>query len=188
MDAVKKAFAAINVGSATDTPRVMIDFPVVHPGGGALNTYGNSPFARMPIVAMGTTVHLSAEVHNATDTSVRWQVGGSAGAFNSMGFRDAGGSVTDDGGWSPDTVYGFHSMTVPSNADSLEYAEGVVWVIDADADADTEFDAIDLGAVALSWGLDGWVNASHSMVQDGFVDSMDVAAIAEAFRNAYGGV
>ncbi len=188
VDAVKKAFAAINVGSATDTPRVLIDFPVVHPGGGSLNTYGNSPFARMPIVAMGTTVHLAAEVHNATDTSVTWQVGGSDGAFNSMGFRTAGGSVTDDGGWSPDTVWGFHSMTVTSNADPLQYAEGVCWVIDADADADTEFDAIDLGAVALSWGLDGWVNASHSMVEDGFVDSMDVTAIDEAFRNAYGGV
>ena len=187
VDAVKKAFAAINVGSATDTPRVLIDFPVVHPGGGALNTYGNSPFARMPIVAMGTTVHLSAEVHNTPDTRVKWQVGGSDGAFNSRGFRVAGGSVTADGGWSPDTVWGFHSMTVASHADPLEYAEGCVWVIDADADADTEFDAIDLGAVALSWGLDGWVNASHSMVQDGFVDSMDVMAIAEAFRNAYGG-
>ena len=186
--AVRNAFAAINVGSATDMPRVLIDFPVVHPGGTALNTYGSSPFARMPIVAMGTTVHLGAEVHNATDTSVQWQTGGSAGAFNSMGFRVAGGSVTDDGGWSPDTVWGFHSMTVTSNADPLEYAEGVCWVIDADADADTEFDAIDLGAVALSWGLDGWVNASHSMVGDGFVDSMDVTAIDEAFRNAYGGV
>ena len=188
VDAVRRAFAAINVGSATDTPRVLIDFPVVHPGGSALNTWGNSPFARMPIVAMGTTVHLGAEVHNASDTSVTWKIGGSDGAFNSRGFRVAGGSVTDDGGWSPDTVYGFHSMTVVSNADSLEYAEGVAWVIDADADADTEFDAIDLGAVALSWGLDGWVNASHSMVQDGFVDSIDVMAIAEAFRNAYGGV
>jgi hypothetical protein len=188
VEAVRKAFAAINVGSTTDTPRVLISFPVVHPGGGSLNTYGNSPFARMPIVAMGTTVHLDAEVHNTTDTSVKWQVGGSDGAFNSRGFRNAGGSVTDDGSWSPDTVWGFHSMTVTSHADPLQYAEGVVWVIDADADADTEFDAIDLGAVALSWGLDGWVNASHSMVQDGFVDSMDVTAIHEAFRNAYGGV
>jgi hypothetical protein len=187
VQAVKLAFAAINVGSATDTPRVLVDFPVVHPGGGPLNTYGNSMFTRMPIVAMGTTVHLSAEVHNTTDTSVTWHPGGSDGAFNSPGFRNAGGSVSDDGGWSPDTAAGFHAMTVTSNADPLEYAEGVVWVIDADADADTEFDAIDLGGVALSWGLDGWVNVSHSMVGDGFVDSMDVMAIVEAFRNAYGG-
>ena len=188
VDAVKKAFAAINVGSATDTPRVLIDFPVVHPGGGALNARGNSMFARMPIVAMGTTVHLGAEVHNTTDTGVTWQTGGGAGAFSNPGFRDAGGTVTADGSWSPDNVWGYHAMTVVSKADPLEYAEGCVWVIDADADADTEFDAMDLGAVALSWGLDGWVNASHSMVGDGFVDSMDVQAIGEAFRNAYGGV
>jgi Zn-dependent metalloprotease len=186
VEAVKKAFAAINVGSATDTPRVLIDFPVAHPRG-VLNTYGNSMFARMPIVAMGTTVHLSAEVHNTTDTAVTWQVGGSDGAFGNPGFRTRGGTVTADGDWSPDTVWGFHGMTVVSHADPLQYAEGCAWVIDADADADTEFDAIDLGAVALSWGLDGWVNASHSMVQDGWVDSMDVQAIAEAFRNAYGG-
>ena len=188
VEAVKKAFAAINVGSATDTPRVRIDFPAVHVAGTALNNSGNSVFTRMPIVAMGSTVHLSAEVHNAADTSVTWTTGGSDGAFNSRGFRNVGGSITPDGGWSPDTVWGFHSMTVTSNADPLQYAEGVAWVIDADADADTEFDAIDLGAVALSWGLDGWVNASHSMVGDGFVDSMDVTAIGEAFRNAYGGV
>jgi Zn-dependent metalloprotease len=187
VEAVKKAFAAINVGSATDTPRVLVEFPAVHIRGTPLNATGGSPFARMPIVAMGTTVHLAAAVHNAADTGVKWQVGGSDGAFNSRGFRTAGGSVTDDGGWSPDTVWGFHSMTVTSNADPLEYAEGVAWVIDADADADTEFDAIDLGAVALSWGLDGWVNVSHSMVGDGFVDSMDVTAIVEAFRNAFGG-
>ncbi|MFL6681760.1 MAG: M4 family metallopeptidase, partial [Burkholderiaceae bacterium] len=86
--AVMKAFAAINVGSATDTPRVRIDFPVVHPGGGPLNTFGNGVFTRMPIVAMGTTVHLAAEVHNATDTSVKWKTGGSDGAFNSRGFRN----------------------------------------------------------------------------------------------------
>ena len=78
-------------------------------------------------------------------------------------------------------------MTVVSKADPLEYAEGAVWVVDGDADADTQFDALDLGAVALSWGLDGWVNASHSMVQDGFVDSLDVTAIVEAFKNAFGG-
>ncbi len=188
VDAVRRAFAAINVGSADDTPRVVIEFPVVHKGGGALNTYGNSVFTRMPIVSMGTTVHLAAEVHNASDTSVTWRTGGSASAYDNPGFRNAGGTVTDDGDWTPDTSWGFHAMTVVSNADPLQYAEGCAWVIDGDADGDTEFDAIDLGAVALSWGLDGWVQASHSMVQDGFVDSMDVTAIREAFVNAFGGV
>ena len=60
-------------------------------------------------------------------------------------------------------------------------------MINGDADADTQFDAIDLGGVALSWGLTGYVNSSHAIVADGFVDSLDVAAIVEAFRNAFGG-
>jgi hypothetical protein len=79
-------------------------------------------------------------------------------------------------------------MTVVSDADPMEFAEGAIWVVDGDADADNEFDALDLGAVALSWGLNGWINASHSIVQDAYVDSYDVEAIAEAFKNAYGGI
>jgi Zn-dependent metalloprotease len=186
--AVKSAFAAINVGTPTDAPRVTIEFPIAQVPGTALNPYGGDMFERMPVVAMNTTVKLGANVTNATDTSVTWKLGGMPGAFNNPGFRVVGGTVTDDGTWSPDNVWGFHSMTVVSNADPMEYAEGAIWVVDGDADADTEFDAIDLGGVALSWGLDGWVNASHSIVMDGWVDSMDVTAIDQAFKNAYGGI
>jgi len=46
---------------------------------------------------------------------------------------------------------------------------------------------MDLGAVALSWGLSSWVNRSNGIVGDGFVDSLDVTAIVEAFKNAFGG-
>ena len=41
-------------------------------------------------------------------------------------------------------------MTVVSNADPMEFAESAAWIVNGDADADNEFDAIDLGAVALS--------------------------------------
>ena len=187
VQAVKGAFAAINVGTSNDAPRVTIDTIVVHPPNTPLNTYGGSMFERMPIVAMSTTVKLQADVKNTTDTSVVWRLGSAPGAFNNPGFRHVGGVVTNDGHWTPDDSWGFHAMTVVSKADPLEYAEGVAWVVDGDADADTQFDAIDLGAVALSWGLDGWVNASHSIVGDGFVDSMDVTAVVEAFKNAFGG-
>jgi Zn-dependent metalloprotease len=185
--AVKGAFAAINVGTATDAPRVSIDMILVHPAGTPLDTYGDSPFARMPIVAMSTTVQLKADVKNTDNTAVVWRLGSAPGAFNNPGFRHVGGTVTDDGRWTPDDSWGFHAMTVVSKADPLEYAEGVAWVVDGDADGDTQFDAIDLGAVALSWGLDGYVNATHSIVGDGFVDSMDVTGIVEAFKNAFGG-
>jgi Zn-dependent metalloprotease len=186
--AVKNAFAAINVGSATDTPRVTIDFPLVHVPGTPLNPNGTGYFSRMPIVAMGTTTQLTADVHDATDTSVEWHLGGMPGAFSSPGFREVGGLVDDQGHYTADYQWGWHAMSVSSQADPLEYAEGVLWVVSGDADADTEFDAMDLGAVALSWGLDGYVNKSHSIVGDGFVDSMDVTAIVEAFRNAFGGL
>jgi Zn-dependent metalloprotease len=185
--AVKSAFAAINVGSATDQPRVSINMLLVHPAGTPLDTFGTSPFARTPIVAMTTTVKLSAEVKNTTNTAVLWKLGNAPGAFYNPGFQNVGGTVTADGQWTPDNSWGMHAMTVVSNADPLEYAEGAVWVVDGDADADTQFDAMDLGAVALSWGLSSWVNRSNGIVGDGFVDSLDVTAIVEAFKNAFGG-
>ncbi len=186
--AVKSAFAAINVGGPTDAARVTISFPIAQVPGTPLNQSANSQYKRMPIVAMSVPVHLGAQVDNATDTSVTWKLGGSPGAFDSPGFRHVGGKLDADGTWTPDTKWGFHSMTVVSNADPMEFAEGVVWVVNGDADADNEFDAMDVGAVALSWGLSAWVNASHSMVGDGFVDSMDVEAIDQAFKNAFGGL
>ena len=173
----------------TDAPRVTIQFPLVHPpGSGAINQSGTSFYARMPIVAMGTTVKLGAQVDNATDTSVTWRTGGSPGAYSSPGLQNVGGTVGADGSWSPNSTPGYHAMTVVSNADPLEFAEGLVNVVDGDADADTEFDAIDLGGVALSWGLNGWIQASHGVAGDGFTDDLDVQEIGEAFRNAFGGL
>jgi hypothetical protein len=188
VQAVKDAFAAINVGGVTDAPRVSIRFAVTQPDGSLFNPDGNGVLARMPIVAMNTTVHLSADVRNSDDTGVTWKLGGMPGDFNNPGFREVGGKVGADGTWTPDNLWGFHSMTVVSNADPMEFAEGAIWVVNGDADADNEFDAIDLGAVALSWGLDQWANASHSIVYDTWVDSFDVEAISQAFKNAYGGV
>jgi len=160
---------------------------LVHPAGTPLDTFGTSPFARTPIVAMTTTVKLSAEVKNTTNTAVVWKLGNAPGAFYNPGFQNVGGTVTADGHWTPDNSWGMHAMRVVSKADPLEYAEGAVWVVDGDADADTQFDALDLGAVALSWGLSSWVNRSNGIVGDGFVDSLDVTAIVEAFKNAFGG-
>jgi Zn-dependent metalloprotease len=183
--AVRNAFAAINVGEAEgQAPRVRIDMPVVHAPGTPLNPWGTGYFARMPIVGMNTTVQLQAQVENSEDQRVVWSNGGRPGDFANPGFRHYGGVATEDGRWTPPTEWGFHAMSVSSKADPLQYAEGVLWVVNGDADGDTEFDAIDLGAVALSWGLDGWVQASHGIVGDGFTDSMDVTAILEALRNA----
>ena len=187
VQAVKNAFAAINVGSVDDTPRVAIRFAVTQPDGSVFNPDADGVMARIPIVAMTTTVHLSAEVDNTDDTRVTWKLGGLPGDLNNPGFREVGGLVGASGAWTPDDRWGFHSMTVVSNADPMEFAEGAIWVVNGDADADNEFDAMDLGAVALSWGLNTFVTASHCIVQDTYVDSFDVEAINQAFKNAFGG-
>lgn len=185
--AVRNAFAAINVGEAEgQAPRVRINMPVVHPPGTPLNVMGyeDAYFARIPMVSMNTVVQLAAQVDNTEDKRVVWANGGRPGDFNNPGFRFYGGLATEDGRWTPPSEWGAHAMSVSSKADPLQFAEGVVWVVNGDADGDTEFDAIDLGGVALSWGLDGWVQHSHGVVGDGFTDSMDVAVIVEALRNA----
>jgi hypothetical protein len=181
--AVRRAFAAINVGNESDetTPRIRVMMPIVHPAGGPLNTWGGSPFARTPIVSMGTSVRASATVTGTENTAVGWKIGGPSNSLN------YGGVITADGLWTPGNAWGLQSMTVFSKADPLQFAEGRVWVVNGDADGDNEFDAMDLGGVALSWGLSSWVSSSHGLVGDGFTDSMDVLAIIEAFKNAFGG-
>ncbi len=181
--AVRKAFAAINVGNESDesNPRIRVYMPVVHPAGGPLNTWGGSPFARTPIVSMGTSAKASAKVTGTENTAVTWRIGGPSGD------RSNGGVITADGLWTPGNAWGMQAMTVVSAADPLQFAEARVWVVNADADGDNEVDAIDLGGVALSWGLSGWVQSTHGIVGDGFTDSMDVLAIIEAFKNAFGG-
>ncbi len=193
--AVKSAFAAINVGGVGDTPNVQIQMAIAQPLGNVFNLDGTGSLARVPIVSMGTTVHLAADVQNTTDTSVTWKLGGMPGDFLNPGFQNVGGVVTADGDWTPDSVLGPHAMTVVSHADPMQFAEGAVWVVNGDADGDNEFDAIDLGGVALSWGLSGYVTASHVIMGNAWTDgdsnavgSLDVQAIDEAFVNAFGGI
>jgi Zn-dependent metalloprotease len=181
--AVRQAFAAINVGNESDEtrPRIRVSMPIVHPAGGPLNTWGGSPFARTPIVSMGVSSKASAQVTGTENLAVGWKIGGLSGS------RAYGGKIEADGTWFPSNEWGWQAMTVFSVADPLQFAEARMWVVNGDTDGNTEFDAMDVGEVALSWGLTSWVSATHGVVGDGFTDSMDVLAIVEAFRNAFGG-
>jgi hypothetical protein len=183
VSAVRQAYAAINVGNESDEtkPRIRVYMPTIHHAGGPLNTWGNSPFARTPIVSMGVAAKASALVTGTENTAVGWRIGGPSQS------RATGGVIAADGTWMPSNDWGMQSMSVYSLADPLQFAEARVWVVNGDADGDTEFDAMDLGGVALSWGLSSWVSSTHGIVGDGFTDSMDVLAIIEAFKNAFGG-
>ncbi|MES2017934.1 MAG: M4 family metallopeptidase [Pseudomonadota bacterium] len=190
--AVRKAFGAVNVGAAVDgVEPIRIDFAIVHPAGSLFNPEGTgmsgAGTARMPIVPMAVTVQMGVELSGTTDKRVEYRLGAVPGSQFNPGFRHDGGTITADGAWTPNRDFGFHALTVVSKADPLQYAEGVAFVVDGDADSDTEFDAMDLGAVALSWGLNSPAKYSHSVLQDEVVSSFDVAAIVEAFKNAFGG-
>jgi len=190
VSAVRNAFAAVNLGGAiAGQDPVRIDFALVHPDGTAFNYSGNDAgVGRIPFVSMLTPSLLKAEVLNTTDKRVTWSLGAILGSLSNPGFQSEGGKIDAAGFWTPDTNFGFHAITVTSVADPLQYAEGTAFVINGDADSDLEFDAIDLGGVALSWGLDGVAKWSHAILGSSYADSFDVAAIVEAFINAYGGV
>lgn len=188
--AVQRAFAAVNLGAADGVEPVRINFAMVHPDGSLLNPEGSGDtggLGRMPIVPMALTVQLAVDLTGTTDTRVEYRLGGVPGSQYNPGFRNEGGTITADGAWTPNRSWGFHALSVVSKADPRQYAEGVALVVDGDADSDTEFDAIDLGGVALSWGLDVPAKASHCVLQDYSVTSFDVLAIVEAFHNAFGG-
>lgn len=197
--AVKSAFAAINVGGPTDAPRVSIGMPLIHGpnsvfnGANWVDVYGNpiTVLEHVPIVEMTTTVKLQASVQNTTNQAVTWQAAGFLGDVNAPSSAiiqgNYGGNISADGSWTPDKFWGIHSISAFSAADPLQYAEGAALVVNGDADGDTEFDAIDLGSVALSWGLNQAARATHSIMNVGYTTSMDVAAIVEAFKNAFGG-
>jgi hypothetical protein len=135
----------------------------------------------MPVVAMGYSVAGSADVTGTDNKAVTWSLGGI------LGSRMYGGVIGADGRWTPPNQLGFYAMTVSSVVDPLQFATMRAWVVNGDADGDTEFDAMDLGAVALSWGLSGSVSATHSITGDGDTNSMGVMCIVEAFKNAFGG-
>jgi len=182
--AVRQAFAAINVGgpslnSDAGVSITMAEFPA--------NIILGNYFHNTQMVSMGTTVRLQATVTGALDTSVTWQAGGRTGAFNSPGFLQYGGVFDKDGNWTPDNNWGMHSVTAIANADPRQFCEGAVWVMNGDADGDTQFDAIDLGSVALSWQMSAPLNLSHDVMLYGNVDDFDVVGILRAFKNAFGG-
>jgi len=189
-DAVKRAFAAINVGEAPgQAPRPLVRMPPVHGDGtylGYVNDhfFGFNNFARSPVLPIGVPVKLKATVENSTNTEVEWLTHGRTP------LQTCGGTVEPDGTFvTPTKDYALSGddcwVTVVSKADPLQFAVGTLFVINLDADDDLEEDAMDLGASALSWGLPRALSPSHSMTFNYAVDNTDPAFAVEAIRNAF---
>ena len=76
-------------------------------------------------------------------------------------------------------------MTATAKADPRRYASAAAYLVRLDCDEDTEQDAVDMGAAALSWGLGGALALHHSIFDEGYVDDFEVQGFVVALANAF---
>ncbi len=182
--AVMKAFAAVNVGTLPgQQPAILVRFPVVHPEGhplGGNNTSIPGILGKVQLFPTRTPVVVKTVVENTDNKAVTWSLGGPRDGWS-------GGVINADGTWTtPMWTYGseFLTLTATSQADPRRFAKGRVLVIELDADRDTETDALDVGAIAMAWGLQGVPH--ESLRPAGYAPpDWSLVYITEAIQNAW---
>jgi Zn-dependent metalloprotease len=181
--AVENAFAGINVGSAHGQgPRTMVVPLKVNTVGPATTDSFYVPTGPyLQYVAGGETVALKAQVLNNVDTSLTWKLGGDAGLPDPY----TGGVVETDGTWRVPNRSGNAYLRAFSAADPLQWGEMQFYVANLDADDDVDVDAVDMGILAMNWGL-GYVLRPSATVYDSWhVTDLDVYIFGEAFKAAF---
>ncbi len=184
--AVRNALTAINVQAEGMPLLTRVTFPVVHSGG----VLGGDPgefLSRLKIVPQGTAVTVTAAVLNNADTAITLKVGAHRATIASPVDADPteAGTVNGDGTWTAPLRQGFFFITALSKARPEQFAEGLVLVVNLDADADNEQDAVDLGAAAFSWYLGQTLRPTHSPYGGYTVDDLDVQLFQEAIQTAW---
>jgi hypothetical protein len=104
----------------------------------------------------------------------------------------SGGVVGDDGSWTTPS-FPYHGDLIPvtciSKADPRQFARGSMQLIEIDADRDTELDALDLGTMAMWWGVpdppDEAYRVSGVTNETASVSDWDLQFFNEAFLNAW---
>jgi hypothetical protein len=183
--AVELAFAAVNVGQVPGAPPHTVVRFADWRNGDFIETSHWSDYANREIFPKGETVPLRITVENATDPSVTWSTGGPSMFSGAEYWVEAGGRINADGTWTSPNRMGWFALTATSNADPLQRAEGRVFLINMDNDADTEQDALDMGAIAFSWYLSNGLSYFHSVYQAPWVDDADVGGFVDAMRSAW---
>jgi Zn-dependent metalloprotease len=178
--AIMNAFAAINVGEAPgQSPRTHVSFPIRHSSGFIYDDYPG--FRRIPVFGRGTIVTLQADVTYNADQRIQWLAG-----TPFLGTKYEGGGIIDDQGrWHTPLRLDWHGVTATSMADPLEYAVSGAFLLNMDTDDDGDNDAIDMGGMAMSWGLGWTVDAANSVFFEPFVIDDDIALFHEMMNNAY---
>ena len=181
-DAVKRAWAAVNVGEAPgQAQRVRISFPETHPLGSYIGDRAQPEgiLGRTQILPIATTVRLQATVENTTDKGITL-------SFDDPRFGHQAGTIGADGSWTTPN-FNFYMDLLPmvarSHADPTQYAKAGMLLANLDGDMDTEQDALDLGMTAMVWGCP---NAPQQIARTaGSGNDWDFAFFTEAFHNAW---
>jgi Zn-dependent metalloprotease len=186
--AVMNAFAAVNVGAASgQQPRVKVVMPVVNPPGSFLftNAVPDGVLSKVQIFPTRADVKVRVVVQNATDQRVTWVLGSPHGSYQA-------GNIDADGTWRTPS-FPFYADLIAINATSVadptQFARGQALLVELDADTDGEVDAIDLGSVAMAWGLKAMPPQPAVMVAGGggptAVDDWDLVFFTQGFMNAW---
>jgi Zn-dependent metalloprotease len=186
--AVMNAFAAVNVGSAPgQPPRVRVRLPVVNGAGSFLDAYAvpSGILSKVQIFPTRADVVVRTSVENTADTRVAFALGAPTGVHEA-------GVINPDGTWkTPDWPFyaDLLGITATSKADPTQFARGMMLLVEIDADTDNEVDAIDLGTVAMTWGLQVDPPQPAAQVAGGggatAVDDWDLVFFNQAFANAW---
>jgi hypothetical protein len=183
--AVENAFAAVNVGEGHgQAPRTQVRFPNWR-NGDYMEGKIQKNWSNKQIFPKGETVVPRVTVLNTEDTRVTWSVGGPSMFNGSASNVSMGGRINADGSWSTPNRMAWHAITVTSVADPTQFAESRAFLINMDNDADTEQDALDMGAIATSWLLSQGLSYHASTLQAPFVNDDDIAGFVDAMRNAW---
>ncbi len=182
--AVKRAFSAINVGLAPgQAPRPYVTLPVVNPEGSFFDTNAvpKGILRKVQVFPTRTTVQIGATVLNSSNQKLvfpeppKWNA------------RPAG-IINPDGTWlTPSFNYYWELLRfqVNADADANQFARGAVLLADLDSDQDTETDAIDLGATAMSWGKSYFWSPQPQARIAGGGDDWDLEFFTQAFTNGF---
>jgi hypothetical protein len=182
--AVMRAWAAVNVGSAPgEGPRVRVTFPTTNPPGSFLHNFAvpNGVLSKVQILPTRATVQIAVEVANTTDKALAFSP-----PTHPSGWQ--AGEVAADGTWTtPSWPYYAELLAVKatSHADPRQFAKGYALLMEIDSDTDNEVDALDLGEVAMNWGLPQAVHQPAAVAGQYSVDDWDVVFWTQAFQNGY---
>jgi Zn-dependent metalloprotease len=192
--AVLNAFYAVNIGDGAGEPKhVQVTLPVLHPAGSLLGN-GGTNWQGFPSGYDGTiqfyppatSVKPLVNVANTSNTAVTWSAGG---VGNQNSDIITAGNFNADGTWTtpvaPNADFEPIYLTVASQADPNQIAKLRVIIVVIDADMDSEPDALDLGQIAMVWGLKNNPFPSANIWSYGAPGDWDVALFNEVLTNTW---